>query len=162
MLRTNNTRRLFPGGGSNRRPSITRPARRPAIARPAFACLLAASLAAIPACAPNISDASLRPLSLAEVAQQRERNPNGTLLIDARGASEFQAGTLPGARNLTLRDIPADVNTDRFDGYDRIIVFGDNPASAPARALAKRLMRAGVKDVYFFEDGYEAWAASRR
>lgn len=129
----------------------------------AAAFALAASLALLlTGCGPTVSDASLRPLGTSGVAERLDRNPNNTLLIDARSPNEFAEGSIPGAQNLTLRDLPPNFDRKRFDGYGAVIVFGTNPASGSARAVAKRLMAGGVSPVFFYEGGYEAWRRETR
>ena len=147
MLQTTTARGLF------------RRSRRDLAHAASLSALLALSTLTLSGCGPSISDASLRPLGTVELGDQLERNPNRVMLIDARSPSAFRDGTIPGAVNKTLRDVPADVDPRRFEGYKTVVVFGENPASGSARALAKRLMRAGVSDVYFYAGGYEAWSA---
>lgn len=55
---------------------------------------------------------------------------------------------------MPLSEIDERTAVDRFDPYDAIIVYGDNPGSALAKAVAKRLLAIGVDDVVYFEDGY--------
>ncbi len=160
MTKTRPQPRLFPLGsvfGLGPRAESRRRARSAAIASLGAATLAAALTLAPAGCGSTVSDASLRPIAASEFSQRFERSPNSILLIDTRSASDFAAGTIPGARNITLLDVPPDVDTDRFDGYSLVVVFGDNPASATARAVAKRLMRAGVGNVYFYEGGYQEW-----
>jgi rhodanese-related sulfurtransferase len=109
------------------------------------------------ACTPNVSDASLTPMERAELADRLERNPNNVLLVDTRSPTDFRRGTIPGAVNLTLRDVPHDVDTERFERYGVVVVFGEDPGSATARAVAKRLLRRGVDNVYLYEGGVAAW-----
>lgn len=125
-----------------------------------FRCAPAAAILALLTtlgCTTTTSDASLIEISRNDVAQWLTRKREGTLLIDVRPPDAFQTGTIPGAVNRELSDIRMTANPDDFETYDRVIVFGDNPASNRARAIAKRLLRIGVDDVYFFAGGYEAW-----
>lgn len=57
------------------------------------------------------------------------------VFIDTRSASEFQAGTLPGARNIPLAEVTAAKDDGRLpmeDHNTRIIVFGTDEAQAVA------------------------------
>lgn len=80
----------------------------------------------------------------------------GTLIIDARSPDAYAAGTIPGAVNVQLRDVPVQDVKARFSGYKRIIVFGPHPGSPRAAALSKRLLAGGVS-VETYLPGYERW-----
>ncbi|MBK9449430.1 MAG: rhodanese-like domain-containing protein [Bacteroidetes bacterium] len=45
----------------------------------------------------------------------------GAMLVDVRSAEEFQTGSAPGAVNIPLNEIPA--NLAKFEGKDAIVVF---------------------------------------
>ncbi|MEM9083262.1 MAG: rhodanese-like domain-containing protein [Planctomycetota bacterium] len=107
-------------------------------------------------CDKKVSDRDLRFVSSAEVANQIRTPQPGVILVDARGPSEFQAGTIPGAINLPLPTVDSGEGTSALNGFDRIIVFGDTPSDARAIALTKRLMGL-QKRAAMFEEGYLTW-----
>jgi rhodanese-related sulfurtransferase len=118
---------------------------------------IAAALAASLGCATTTSDKSLRPIETDRLAQMTTDSGGKTLLIDVRTPEEFRMGTIPGAVNRNLADIRMTTNPKQFEAYDRVVVFGRNPASTRGRAIAKRLIRIGVDDVFFYEAGWEGW-----
>lgn len=105
----------------------------------------------------NVSD---RDLNVVGVQRVREvlGGGDGVLLLDARAPELFEAGHLPGAANLTLPEVdPAYGRDPAIERFDMIVVYGEDAASAPARALAKRMMRLKYDDVVFFQGGLRAW-----
>jgi len=125
---------------------------------PALPLILAASLGALSACAPSTSDRSLVVVDRAQLADRLSAARGEVLLIDVRPPEIYRQGTIPGAVNRGLTDIRMTTDPEEFEGYSRVIVFGQNPGSTRAPAVAKRLIRIGVDDVYYFEGGYDAWS----
>lgn len=122
----------------------------------------AIGLSAIPlflgACQDNISDLDIEAIPLAEVRQLQAKG-GATAFIDPRSAGDFSQGRIPGAMNLTLPEVPdqKDSLDPRLSNYKHIVVYGDNPGSGVARAMTKRLMRAGAKHVRWFSGGLAEW-----
>lgn len=110
-------------------------------------------------CAPKISDQSIRPVSAAEVMTKTADKPKGILVMDTRPEDVFAAGHLPGARNFRLRDVSGERRDPRLEGYKTILVYAENPGSASARAMTKRLLSLDYSDVRLMEEGYEGWTA---
>lgn len=104
-------------------------------------------------------------LSLADIRQAMDRRDGGepqhALLIDPRAPKYFAAGHLPGAINLRLPDVreedPKDPGIER---YSRLIVYGENPGTAVARAMFKRLLAVGYDGLKFYAGGLDEWTRS--
>ncbi|MEL6330331.1 MAG: rhodanese-like domain-containing protein [Planctomycetota bacterium] len=112
----------------------------------------------------NISDARIKPISLAELrplVQRQTDRPNGDalLLIDSRITERYETGHLPTARNVVLGQIPTGTRggDPRITRFDEVVVYGQDPSSAPARALTKRLIGQGYGDIRMFFDGFDGW-----
>ncbi|MFG0252283.1 MAG: rhodanese-like domain-containing protein [Phycisphaerales bacterium JB038] len=116
--------------------------------------------ATLPGCQQSPSDADIVYLDDERFATIITEPPVGTLIIDARSPSDFEAGTVPGAINVQLREVPVEEVRERFGGYNRIIVFGPHPGSPRAAALSKRLLAGGVS-VQTYLPGYERWLELR-
>lgn len=90
-------------------------------------------------------------LSVDEVA---DRLIAGTLeyrLVDLRTPEEFARGTLPGAENIPLADLPA----QRFDPREKLLLFTDGQTHA---AQAWVLLKArGMTSVYVLLGGLDGW-----
>lgn len=104
-------------------------------------------------------------LTLADVRDAVSRRdgeePDHALLIDPRAPKYFAEGHLPGAVNLGLPDVREDDEKDpELQRYDRLIVYGDNPGTAVAKAMFKRLLAAGYGKVKFFAGGLDEWRRS--
>ncbi len=116
-------------------------------------------------CAPKVSDKDLRVVELGELRRlmsaDAANESDRLLLIDPRNPGAFETGHLPMARNLTLLRFPAGSGRDpAYARHDEIIVYGQNPGSAVARAMAKRLMSLRYKNVRWYANGIDEWVAS--
>jgi rhodanese-related sulfurtransferase len=112
-------------------------------------------------CQTDVSDKDIEIISLSQTRTLLEgKESSKVMLVDPRAASDFNAGHLPGAQNLGVNSERAktgDKLNPVFDGYKYIIVYGDDPASAPARAMAKRLMMKNADGVKWFQGGLIEW-----
>jgi 3-mercaptopyruvate sulfurtransferase SseA len=128
-----------------------------------FPWLVLAGIALAGGCAPNITDADIKPIPIAELRkltlrQAQKPQDKIVVLIDPRAAARFDAGHLPGARNLKLPQVPELSSRDpALAAYDHIVVYGTDPASAAARAMTKRLIRVGYDEVRMFPGGTMEW-----
>ncbi len=130
-----------------------------------FVCVALALCAAMPlgGCG-HIDDTDIKNVSMGEVSAllaAREKEPKALVLVDARAPQDYAVAHIPGAVNLLLSDFPENRDRDkRFDAFDRIIVYGKDPASPPARGLTKRMLALGYDDVTFFAGGLDEWVGS--
>lgn len=117
----------------------------------------------------QVSDRRIDVVTLAEALSYHERavsrDPE-VLFIDARRSVIFEEGTIRGAVNLRPNDVDLRAGTDpRLESKDALVVFGQDPSSAVARAMAKRLIEAGYntmlkRRVKFYAGGYNEWLAT--
>lgn len=124
-------------------------------------------LGALPGCETGTSEKDINEsvvFTLADVRQamlEREADPEAAILIDPRATKYYEAARLPGAVNLRLQDVREDDPRDRdLERYDRLIVYGDNPGSAVARAMFKRLLAVGYDGVRLYAGGVDEWLLS--
>jgi 3-mercaptopyruvate sulfurtransferase SseA len=132
-------------------------------------CLLAGSIWAFPGCETSTSDKDIAKesvlVSLADVVQMVNERDAGeehaVLLIDPRAPKFYAEGHLPGARNLRLPDVREDEPRDpALERYSRLVVYGENPGSAVAKAMFKRLLAVGYSGIRFFPGGLAEWRSS--
>ncbi len=121
--------------------------------------ILIANGAVVPGCAPKVSDRSIRSIGAGEVMTRYAGGASGVLLMDTRPEEAFAEGHLPGARNLRLKDISGERRDPRLEGYKSIVVYAENPASASAIAMTKRLLALEYRNVLLMEEGIEGWRA---
>ena len=117
----------------------------------------------------KISDKKIDVITLAEAVEYHEeslaREPKA-VFIDARRASIVAGGWIQGARNLRPDDVDPRMGRDpELEGMDALIVYGQDPSSAVARAMAKRLIETGYNSllkqrVKFYPGGYDEWLAT--
>lgn len=126
--------------------------------------------------ATNEKDVQKALVSLAETRRlveesARAKDANLLLLLDPRARVDYDAGHIPGARNVLLGDIPFDRRTIEDIGQRRpldpmfkrakhVIVYGKDPASPSGRAMTKRLLSLGVSNAQFFAGGMEEWVGA--
>ena len=105
---------------------------------------------------PKVDDSRVVRVGVAEVASRLDRGSN-VLILDVRDPVRYAEGHIPSARRVHLPDVDPFEPTTAFAGYSALIVYGENPGSGTAMALAKRLMQARHKNVQLMEEGYERW-----
>lgn len=113
----------------------------------------------------EISDKDIKYVGVAEVRQlqtRAEREPRTLLLVDPRSPAAFAKERLPGAMHMEFRSDMKDRGVDpRLAAHRNIVVYGDNPGSAAARGMTKRLMHVGYDGVRLFAGGIEEWKSMR-
>lgn len=114
----------------------------------------------------QVSDRRIDIITLADALEYHRRSelPDPEVLfIDARRTAIASEGTIRGAVNLRPDDIDLRTGADpRLEEKDVLIIFGQDPSSAVARAMAKRLIEAGYntmlrRRVKFYAGGYNEW-----
>jgi rhodanese-related sulfurtransferase len=120
-------------------------------------------------CARDVSDSRIDVITLAEALQYHERagraNPE-VLFIDARRSVIFDEGHIRGAVNLRPNDVDLRAGTDpKLEAKEALVVYGQDPGSAVARAMSKRLIEAGYntmlrRRVKFYAGGFNEWQAT--
>lgn len=116
-------------------------------------------------CRRHTTDADIESISLGQLRsllQRAQEQPEERvlLLIDPRAPARFAEQHIAGARNVQLSDVPATGRRREIEAFQNVVVYGDNPASAPAVAMTKRLISAGYNDPLMFRGGLDAWVAS--
>jgi 3-mercaptopyruvate sulfurtransferase SseA len=113
-------------------------------------------------CDRKVKDTDIKVVSVSEVkllVDRGERNSGEVLLIDPRPSKYYLHGHLPGARNIQLPQIDPKGTTDPgIARHNTIVVYGDDPGSAVARAMTKRLLAVGYDGVRFFAGGVKEWS----
>jgi 3-mercaptopyruvate sulfurtransferase SseA len=136
------------------------PARRaPKLAAGALVSLVALTL--LGGCNTDISDADIEKdaVTLRDVQDAVEKPGRNELVVDARTRAEWELRRIPSAVNLSTAQVSGVQGQldPRLERFSRMIVYGDNPGSAPARALTKKLIITGYRDVRFFPGGLMEW-----
>lgn len=114
----------------------------------------------------QVSDRRIEVITLAQAVDYHERSvgPDAEVLfIDARRTPIFEQGHIKGAANLRPDDVDLRMGTDpELNAKDALVVYGQDPSSAVARAMSKRLIQAGYNSllksrVKFYPGGYSEW-----
>ena len=122
----------------------------------------ACAVLALFGCEKNIKEHQIKPIALTEIrGLMQENGSSGIVLIDPRAPRDFDAGHLPGARNVRLPDVPVDSEVDpNLTRYRSIVVYGNDPGSPVARAMTKRMMAVGYRGVRWYTGGTKEWVES--
>jgi len=105
-------------------------------------------------CHKDISDQDLVQLSAVEV---NKRLTKEALVLDMRDEATYRQGHLPWARVGRLSDVDPTADEPRYPGYPLIVVYGQNPGSTAAKAMAKRLMINRNDNVKWMSGGFDEW-----
>lgn len=136
-----------------------------------FGLLLAAVLVAgLTGCTgKDVSDRRIDVITLAEALDYHARTKGSdpdVLFVDARRSVLYGQGHIAGAENLRPNDVDLRAGVDpRLESKDALVVYGQDPSSAVARAMAKRLIEAGYntilkRRVKFYPGGFNEWEAT--
>jgi rhodanese-related sulfurtransferase len=119
---------------------------------------------ALTGCGSTISDKDVdkHQVSVGEVKrlldlQQKKGKENIVILIDPRPEAEFAKAHIPGAKNLQLSQIKTKEKRRDLEGFKNLIVYGQDPSSASARAMVKRLMTNEYDNVALMAGGLYQW-----
>lgn len=117
--------------------------------------ILAASGDAAAACAVPVADVAEIDLAAAKALHQA-----GTPFVDARQASDYAVGHVPGALHLPSRGEAPDaahvIAQLRASGTS-VVVYDDDASCELARRLGERLLEAGLADVRLMTGGFSGW-----
>lgn len=95
------------------------------------------------------------------LVDESKLTPGLVLVADARTASEWAAGHVPGARNIRAESARLDSpDLARFAQFPTIVVYGTDPAHSGAKQLAKRLLDGTDSRILVYPGGMRAWRLS--
>lgn len=123
---------------------------------------LPAYLFALIGCESGVSDKDIVVVSLPDIIDMVENQNEGktryAVFIDPRAHKYYQQGHLPGAINYRLPDAREKDPPDRaIQAHKHIVIYGQNPGSAVARAMFKRMYAIGYKRLQFYPGGIDEW-----
>jgi len=131
-----------------------------------FACVVILGLGG---CKGDLSDKKIEFIDLnraMELYDEGKGDSEAVLFIDVRKHERFAEGRIEGARNIRVNEIDLRYDADpELLKYDNLVVYGENPGSASARAMAKRMIQGGyntmLKDrVRLFLGGWVVWEST--
>ena len=99
-------------------------------------------------------------ISQSELLSKLDRKESGVVVLDVRTATEFAAGHVPGARNVSHDELPARL--------DELTALRDTPVVLYCRSgrrtqLAEDVLRkAGFTKLLHLEGDWLAWEAAKR
>jgi rhodanese-related sulfurtransferase len=122
--------------------------------------ILTLDRARLPSIDASASEKGIRTLSL---EQAREKMAGGNALcIDVRSVSEFGRGHIRGAISMPLEDMDRELarHLDLFSQDKPIVVYCGGEGCDLSRFLARKLIGAGMDQIFVFGAGWEGWRAA--
>ena len=110
------------------------------------------------ACSTTMSDRAVARINTTDAA--RRHGDKSALFIDARPEAAYNRGHIPGAINIRLGELSYTDRDARLLGRSPLIVYGENPSSATALALAKRMMDLEYENIIYYEPGFTGWRSA--
>ena len=83
----------------------------------------------------------------------------GAVLVDARGATSYAKGHIPGAISVPLRE-PATMDRLPTDKATKLIFYCGGPQCSASTQVAEKAIAAGYTNVTEFSGGFPAWKAA--
>jgi len=85
------------------------------------------------------------------------------LFLDARPASSYGRGRIPGAVSFPEEDFDARIKAFQDTvGPDRLLVtYCDGPECQASELLSKELQKAGFKYIHWFHGGWYEWTQAK-
>jgi len=122
------------------------------------------SIAVLAGCREGKSETDLKYIQMPQfraLVDESKLTPGLVLVADARTATEWAAGHVPGARNIRAESARADSpDLARFAQFPTIVVYGTDPAHSGAKQLAKRLLDGTSSRILVYPGGMRAWRLS--
>lgn len=95
-------------------------------------------------------------VTVAELAHWIVKDQRDYELLDIRGAAEFDAGHIDGARNVPLAALMSDASLAALPQGRKVVVYSNGSAHAAQAALLLRLVD---RDAYALLGGFNYWRA---
>ncbi len=127
--------------------------------------LLASMVVFLPGCgAPRTDDTDITMIDLTTLRSAMEedrKSPKHLVIIDPRPGAKFAEGHIPGSINLRLPDVDrVEGRNPAIAGHHMIVVYGQDPASAVAKGMTKKLIELRYKRVKMYGGGITDWEAA--
>jgi rhodanese-related sulfurtransferase len=106
-------------------------------------------------CATKVSDSVVSRITTTDAT--RLHSGKKSLFIDARPSTAYGRGHITGAINMRFADLSYSEQDPELTSRSTLVVYGENPGSPTALALAKRLISLKYKGVVYYEPGLDGW-----
>ncbi len=126
--------------------------------------LLGTGIVVAAGCKTKVDESDIKFMTSGELRQMIATRDSGKadhlFLIDPRSEREYAAGHIAGSSHITIDRVIGEKSPRNppFDRYSTIVVYGNDPGSAPARGMAKRIMSLGYKkNTKMYAGGMKEW-----
>jgi rhodanese-related sulfurtransferase len=110
---------------------------------------------------PKTNDGDISLIDIGELTALMDsaaEHPARLVIVDPRPVRDYAAGHIPGAVSLRLPDVDEDLRRPpMLTGKKTIVVYGQDPGSAVAKGMVKKLISLRYKGVRMFAGGIKAW-----
>lgn len=85
----------------------------------------------------------------------------GTLFVDVRKDSDWDAGRIPGAEHLELKKVYNEASLAGLVGKEEaVVIYCNGPKCMRSSEASAMAVSWGFKKVYYFRGGYPEWVAA--
>jgi rhodanese-related sulfurtransferase len=128
----------------------------------AFVVSLIAALAALsPLQAAQVSPAEISGATTVDAVQAKALFEKGVVIVDVRKDSDWDAGRIPGAEHIELKQVFNEATLSEVVGKDQEVVFYCNgPKCMRSSKASEQAVAWNFEKVYYFRDGFPAWQAA--
>lgn len=85
----------------------------------------------------------------------------GAKFVDPRKDSDWEAGRIPWAIHLELRNaFTEQALAEAVDKAEKVVFYCNGPACLRSSEAAVKAIEWGYQSVYYFRDGFPAWKAA--
>lgn len=87
---------------------------------------------------------------------------NGTLFVDVRKNSDWDAGRIPGALHLDIKkgNFTSAALTEEIAMGDKVVIYCNGESCPRSSKGCKQAVGWGFTNVQYFRDGFPAWKAA--
>lgn len=129
----------------------------------AWSALIVCIGSSLTACTRSVDDNKIKYIEAGDLRQMMSvgaTRPDYLFLIDPRSEREYAEGHISGAEHITIDRVVGESSPRNppFGRYTHVVVYGNDPASAPAKGMVKRILSLGHKHTRMYTGGMKEWA----
>lgn len=123
-----------------------------------FAPLLAAILAWTPVQAKEAAPQSVPGATTISVAEAKKMFDAGVVFVDVRGDADFEAGRIPGAKHIAVKDKLTEATLAAVAKKDQpVVMYCNGEKCALSSKACAKAVSWGFKNVKYFRGGFPNW-----
>lgn len=94
-------------------------------------------------------------------AEAKSMFDDGVLFVDVRSDKDWNAGRIPGAVHLELKQVFTDESLSNEAGKDeKIVIYCNGESCLRSSKASAKAVGWGFTKIYYFRDGFPAWKSA--